>query len=154
ADQPNDAGVKPEDWVMRGGWYRSDLEFGIFYRPAGHADAFLRSWLDLIVPAPVARDLFTTLSDTKAPGLCTKCHSIDTRPAPRLNWLPYQPEPFDHTFTRFSHVAHFSLLDDRGCQTCHPLDNAAPSHSYAAAFGPDQGDPTLFHSNFKSISLT
>ncbi|HXR05714.1 MAG TPA: hypothetical protein VN765_00195, partial [Candidatus Acidoferrum sp.] len=93
--------VKPEDWVARGGWYRSDLDYSLSYRPAGHADPFLQSWLDLTAAAPAARKLFEAWSDAKAPGLCAKCHSVDSQPQSLINWRSFQPDPFAHQFTRF-----------------------------------------------------
>ena len=37
--------VDPESWAEYGGWYRQD--FTIFYRPTGHKDKFIYSWLVL-----------------------------------------------------------------------------------------------------------
>jgi hypothetical protein len=146
--------VKPEDWVARGGWYRSDLDYSLSYRPTGHADPFLQSWLDLTVAAPAARKLFDSLSDPKSPGLCVKCHSVDSQPQWRINWSSFRPDPFEHQFTRFSHTAHFSLLDNRGCQTCHSLDLDAPKESYSASFAREKGDPAVFRSNFRSVEVS
>jgi hypothetical protein len=146
--------VKPEDWVARGGWYRSDLDYSLSYRPTGHADPFLHSWLDLTVAADEARKLFDSLSDTKSPGLCIKCHSVESQPQWRIDWRSFQADPFEHRFTRFSHTAHFSLLDNRGCQTCHSLDLDAPKESYSASFARDKGDPAVFRSNFRSIEVS
>jgi hypothetical protein len=144
--------LSPEEWVARGGWYRSDLEYSLSYRPTGHADSFLRSWLELTALAPDARKLFTTLSNSKSPGQCIKCHSIDERPRPVVNWRAYQPDPFEHPFTHFSHKAHFSLLDDHGCQTCHSLDLNAPTGRYAESFGTNR-NPAIFQSSFHPIKL-
>jgi hypothetical protein len=151
AVRPATAGeLKPEDWVLRGGWYRSDLDFSLSYRPTGHSDPFLRSWLELAVGAPQARTLFDSLSASNSVGLCIKCHSVDES---RINWRGFQPDAFDHPFTRFSHTAHFSLLDDRGCQTCHRLDLKSPPEAYTATFARENRDPGVFHSSFKSIEL-
>ena len=35
--------VDPESWAEYGGWYRQD--YAIFYRPTGHKDKFIYSWL-------------------------------------------------------------------------------------------------------------
>jgi hypothetical protein len=148
------AELKPEDWVLRGGWYRSDLDFSLSYRPTGHSDPFLRSWLELTVAAPPARALFDSLSASNAVGLCIKCHSVDGAQEWRINWRGFQPDAFDHPFTRFSHTAHFSLLDDRGCQTCHTLDLKSPPDAYTATFARENRDPSVFHSSFKSIELS
>jgi hypothetical protein len=48
--------------------------------------------------------------------------------------------------TRFSHTSHFSLLDDKGCRTCHTLD---PDATYAQGY--KDRDPSVFWSNFEAI---
>ena len=40
--------VDPESWAEYGGWYRQD--YAIFYRPTGHKDKFIYSWLSLTGP--------------------------------------------------------------------------------------------------------
>jgi len=132
-----------------GGWYRED--YALRYRPAGHADGFLRAWLEVsgrVQGAPgaaAARALFAKLSARSTPGLCTKCHSIDGAADGTLavNWRGGRVDPLQHDFTRFAHTPHFSLLDDRGCQTCHRLDIRA---DYASSFEDNRSD--TFVSNF------
>ncbi len=57
ASQPSNPGapaagvesdVDPESWAENGGWYRQD--YGIYYRPTGHKDKFIYSWLILTGP--------------------------------------------------------------------------------------------------------
>ncbi|MGF1451970.1 MAG: hypothetical protein ACFB21_07860 [Opitutales bacterium] len=142
----------PEAFVAHGGWYRNDFAYTISYRPLGHSDAFLKHWLDLsaLLAAEdgVAEAIFARLSDPKAPGLCMKCHAVDQAPADSLqvNWTGSQTHPFQHKFTRFDHAAHFSLMDDKGCLTCHSLDR---SHDYAQSF--DDRNPHTFTSNFDPL---
>ena len=73
--------VDPESWAEYGGWYRQD--YAIFYRPTGHKDKFIYSWLFLTGPqapkgdkAPAAA-VFDLLTSKDAQGSCTKCHSVD-----------------------------------------------------------------------------
>ncbi len=40
--------VDPESWAEYGGWYRQD--YAIYYRPTGHKDKFIYSWLFLTGP--------------------------------------------------------------------------------------------------------
>src|SRR5258705_3115505 len=40
-----ESAVDPESWAEYGGWYRQD--YAIFYRPTGHKDKFIYSWLSL-----------------------------------------------------------------------------------------------------------
>ena len=73
--------VEPENWAEYGGWYRQD--YTIYYRPTGHKDKFIHSWLALTGPqAPKggtgpAVAVFDYLTSKDAQGSCTKCHSVD-----------------------------------------------------------------------------
>lgn len=148
--------AKPEIWTGAGGWYRSDADYTLNYRVSRHADEFLTAWLNATVAVTsssnaAAQRIFKELADPKAPGFCAKCHSADTQPAPLVNWIAARPEPFEHRFTRFSHSAHFGMLDDTGCFTCHPLKNKEAAAEYAASFGPGKGNPSIFHSSFAAV---
>ena len=141
----------PEQRVSRGGWYRRDETYTLYYRPGGHADAFLTAWLDTTVrdTSPTATAIFAQLSAPGATGLCLKCHSVDQTPrGPLVNWRTRQSQPEQHDFTKFKHSAHFSLVGDQGCMTCHVLNGAS---RYASAFGPNR-DPAVFDSNFVPIT--
>ncbi len=145
--------------VGQGGWYSADGSFTLSYHPRGHADRFLSSWMSLTVDASKTTDpasasaLFNDLSAPKAVGLCAKCHSIDDAPVKLVNWMPLEPDQTEHGFTRFAHSPHLSLLDNRGCLTCHSwaTSDGTGKDSYAAAFDPGQRDPSIFHSNFQTI---
>ena len=142
-----------ETWAEAGGWYRDD--FSIRYRPLGHADPFMVAWFDLAAAlkgsksSGAANRLLDVLAEPKAPGRCGKCHSVDTvgdGPAV-IHWRAKRPAADDHQFTQFSHRAHFSLLDEEGCLSCHSMDGAVDSAS-----GYKDGDPKTFAANFKPIS--
>lgn len=140
-----------EDRVATGGWYRQDDTYTLYYRPGGHEDAFLTSWLEgtANIPAPTAQKIFQQLSADKAPGVCMKCHSVDrTAAGTSVNWRAARPVPAVRPFTTFRHAAHFSLMGDQGCSTCHTLASRA---DYAGSFGINR-DPAVFHSNFIPIS--
>jgi hypothetical protein len=140
-----------EDRVSRGGWYRRDETYTLYYRPGGHADAFLTAWLDTTVrdTAPTATAIFAQLSARDATGLCLKCHTVDETPnGARVNWRTRQPQPEQHEFTKFKHAAHFSLVGDQGCMTCHIMDGEP---NYPKSFGENR-DPVIFHSNFVPIT--
>jgi len=148
-----------EEWTVAGGWYRPQESFTIFYRPSGHADPFLAAWLtstaEISTVSALARDAFQKLADPQAPGLCMKCHTADrTSTAITVNWLPAHLEPNVHSFTVFKHTAHFSLMGDKGCQTCHALN---PKSDYAKYFTGDTGseanrNPHRFQSDFKPVA--
>ena len=145
------APVSGEDWASAGGWYQE--EFVLRYRPSGHADGFLKSWIEQAAVAQVGgtlfgERLFELVADAKAPGACMKCHSIELEgnSAPQVRWWAKQPTPHLRGFTRFSHAPHFSVLDEEGCLTCHVLDTDA---DYMEAFA--DHDPLTFESNFESL---
>ena len=141
-----------EEWAEAGGWYRED--FTLRYRPSGHADGFVRAWLDLsgsVADAPgaeAAGRIFERLAALDSPGSCVKCRSVDANAdgTRTVNWRARRPEPDLRPFTAFSHTAHFSLLDDRGCVSCHPLDPGADTAS-----GYADGNAGTFASGFTPV---
>ncbi len=148
------APVAPEKWVAAGGWHVSAADFTLRYKPAGHGDAFLRAWLDLTAqPAASATTTSAIFTQIATASSCIKCHSVDAAPAPSagllVQWHADAPKPQLHTFTKFSHGTHFSLLDAKGCQTCHQLAPASPA--YTAAFK-ENHDPAKFVSSFQPLN--
>jgi hypothetical protein len=152
-EEEPDVEIAPgEEWAAAGGWYRD--EFTLRYRPSGHVDTMLRSWLDVaggassLVAKDSASQILATLTEKGAPGLCIKCHSIDQTSKDKfvINWNGYAPKLNDRPFTKFSHTVHLSLLDDKGCYGCHQLNMDA---KYQDSF--KNRDPKSFESNFKAI---
>jgi predicted CXXCH cytochrome family protein len=150
----------PEDWTANGGWYFPADSFSVFYRPSGHADAFLQAWLALAAQAApkngATRHAFETMADPQGPGVCLKCHTVDTAPGNSLvvNWRPARVEPNVHPFTVFQHTPHFSLTGDNGCEMCHVLNAKS---AYAQYFTADSvaavnRDPARFQSNFAPLN--
>jgi hypothetical protein len=144
--------VDAESWAEYGGWYRQD--YAIFYRPIGHKDKFIYSWLSLTGPqAPKgaktpAAAVFDLLTSKDAQGSCTKCHSVDDiRGKGRLvNFSPPSVESKQGRFTNFIHEPHFGVLENRGCLTCHNLEKDRP---YLKSY--EQGNPQTFVSNFGAV---
>ncbi len=144
--------VDPESWAEYGGWYRQD--FAIFYRPTGHKDKFIYSWLFLTGPqAPrdtvgPAAAVFNSLTGKDAQGTCTKCHSIDDLPGKGrlVNFSPTSIESKRGRFTSFIHEPHFGIMENRGCLTCHKLEKDRP---YLKSY--EQGHPKTFASNFGAV---
>ncbi|HAT50273.1 MAG: cytochrome c3 family protein [Nitrospirae bacterium] len=120
-----------EAWTRGGGWYRAG--YFLYYRPSGHNDPFLRSWVDLLsrLPDPAAQQLRTVLSDKNAPGVCEKCHR---------ELLKHREEPMHgdgldiRSLTRFSHKPHVNALRNN-CQECHRMETTVPSST--------SGDPIV-----------
>ena len=144
--------VDAESWADYGGWYRQD--YAIFYRPAGHKDKFVQSWLLLtVLQAPKgdrspAAAVFDLLTDKDARGACTKCHSIDDigDKGRIVNFSPSSVEIKKGRFTNFIHEPHFGILESRGCLTCHSLEKG---RSYLQSY--EQGNPATFVSNFGAV---
>lgn len=140
----------PEEVSVAGGWYEQD--FTLYYRPSGHEDRFMRGWLDLAGGGAASdgarEDIFKALSAKKAPGYCVKCHSIDQagEKALRINWRAKGPASNVRGFTRYRHTPHFSLLDEKGCLTCHRLD---PGAKYLDGF--NDYNPGSYASNFQPV---
>ncbi|HEX2477409.1 MAG TPA: hypothetical protein VHK01_21815, partial [Lacipirellulaceae bacterium] len=62
-------------------WFCDDATLSIRYRPAGHADPVLSSWLQLVTRSalrkqPIYDVALKELTDPAAPGLCVSCHSV------------------------------------------------------------------------------
>jgi hypothetical protein len=144
--------VDPESWAEYGGWYRQD--FTIFYRPTGHKDKFVYSWLRLTGPqAPrgdknPAAEIFDTLTSKDAQGSCTKCHSVDDVPGKGrlVNFSPPLVESKRGRFTDFIHEPHLAIAGTRGCLTCHDLGKNRP---YLKTY--EQGNAKIFVSNFGAV---
>jgi hypothetical protein len=151
-----------ERFVEAGGWFWQASDASLRYRPGGHADAFLRGWLDLageLVAGPeparaAAGGLFDALAGRDAPGRCGYCHSADERrgadeePALGMNWWGQRASPRAHAPTRFVHRPHLSLRDREGCTTCHALE---PQADYLASFA--HRDPEgAFASGFRPMA--
>jgi Doubled CXXCH motif (Paired_CXXCH_1) len=144
--------VDPESWAEYGGWYRQD--YAIFYRPTGHKDKFIYSWLFLTGPQALKGDtnpvaaVFDFLASKDAPGSCTKCHSIDDIPGKGrvVNFSPPKIETKQGRFTNFIHEPHFGVLENRGCLTCHNLEKGRP---YLQSY--EHGNPKNFVSNFGAV---
>jgi hypothetical protein len=144
--------VDAESWAEYGGWYRQD--YAILYRPTGHKDKFIYSWLFLSGPQAPKGDrspaaaVFDLLIGKDAQGACTKCHSVDgMRGQGRMvNFSPPSAKSKLGRFTNFIHEPHFGALGNRGCLTCHSLEKG---HAYLESYLQD--DPRIFASNFGSV---
>jgi len=153
--------VDPESWAEYGGWYRQD--YAIFYRPIGHKDKFIYSWLILTGPQAPKGDtrpaaaVFDFLTSKDAQGSCTKCHSVDDIQGKGrvVNFSPPSGDSKRGRFTNFIHEPHFQavgtgqrigILENHGCLTCHNLEKGPP---YLKSY--EQGNPQNFVSNFGAM---
>ena len=142
----------PEIWAEGGGWYRQD--FAIRYRPSGHADRFLQTWLDYSGRAYATglhdqlAPIFDELAPQDAVGRCTKCHSVDSEAGDKIvNWEPFDPNAIKNRFTNYSHKPHIELIGTKTCVKCHVLRQTESQFlkTYEA------GDPANYTPNFKRL---
>jgi len=148
-----ESNIDPENWAEYGGWYRQD--YAILYRPVGHKDKFIYSWLLLTGPEAPKGDrnpaaaVFDFLTSKDAQGSCTKCHSVDDIQGKGriVNFSPPSAETKRGRFTNFIHEPHFGVTQNRGCLTCHNLEENRP---YLKSY--EQGNPHIFTSNFGAVN--
>jgi len=100
--------------------------YTIAYRPNGHEDNGLMNWLNVsaypTTPAESGKSLFKQLSYQKAPGKCSKCHSIDFENSKyTLHWAPKRESDANQNLTVFNHNAHPNTRMANKCQSCHSL---------------------------------
>jgi hypothetical protein len=157
-----ESNVDSESWAEYGGWYRQD--YAIYYRPTGHKDKFMYSWLVLTGPQASKGDtspaaaVFDLLADKDSQGSCRKCHSVDDirGKGKVVNFSPLSVESKQGLFTSFIHEPHFQavgigqrigILENRGCLTCHDLAKDRPS--YLQRY--EQGNPQNFVPGFSEV---
>ena len=112
------------------GWYRSDVQFVIGYRPAEHADPLVRAWSDFVAAnanadtALATRSLFDALTSATSAGNCRSCHTVDRlgNNAFAFRWDATTRDASAREFTKFSHRPHLTLPQLQDCQHCHQLD--------------------------------
>ncbi|NNJ73799.1 MAG: hypothetical protein HKP56_01435 [Anderseniella sp.] len=151
--EPLELDTDAETWAQFGGWYRQD--YSIMYKPTGHADTFLKAWLDFSAirfskaQGNLAASVFMELTGKDAQGQCSKCHSIDATKdqARAVKWSPSSTETSESLFTSFSHEPHLGVVSaEKGCLTCHELSNAK---GYLDTY--KANDPKKFVANFAPV---
>jgi hypothetical protein len=142
----------PEVWAQTGGWYRED--YNIRYRPTGHADGFLQTWLDFAGWASGTglhdqlTPVFDKLASKDAVGRCTKCHSVDDAAGAKIvNWQPFDPNVINNRFTNYSHKPHIELTDTKTCIKCHELQQT--DGGFLKTY--EGGNPAKYTPNFKYL---
>ena len=176
-EQPTDDPAQPEaaeaqrqlealrlSLLESGGWFLDEANFAVRYRSIGHADPFLRAWLDVsssppsLTTASAIQAVFDTLRGDKAPGRCVRCHSVDAIDGGqsagfRVNWHGARPALGQRPFTTFAHRPHFNFQQFRDCTACHSIrtiDSGAVGdwkRTYAGT------NPNSYAASFDSMSL-
>lgn len=119
-----------------GVWSRHDAKLALRYRPTGHADLWLKAWLDALAAAAsgpraaVADPLLRAALKPTAPGQCGSCHTVERDATGQLaiQWQPRRPGQTFPGLTHFSHASHLLQSQLHDCTTCHRVvEHAAGS---------------------------
>lgn len=118
--------------VKSTGWQRSDANYSIGWRPAGHGDLLLKAWIDFALQAdaknsPAAATLRESLTKPTSIGYCVQCHTIDHDPGSEhssIHWQPAHRDPAQKTFTKFSHRPHLIQPQLADCTHCHEMSQS------------------------------
>ena len=146
---------EPASGVNASGWYwMEDMYPELHYKPAGHADAVARAWVEFalalsetnVADAKRAAQLRNeVVQPATGVGRCAKCHAVvaETMTSRRVDWK--YPGSQLHAHTKFSHGAHVGLAS---CADCHAPDAKADYDSQFKDSPMQQGV-----SNFRGIAL-
>lgn len=141
-----------------GGWYRDYMT--LYYRPAGHADPLLKSYMDITGKAAAdseARGLFDELTAEDSPGRCGKCHIVDrwADGSMVVQWPSRKPgreRRRSSPPTNFSHETHIGSHKESGCVACHVL--AEKDGTETSGPSPSGRHTTAFTANFGDLPIS
>ena len=133
-----------------GSWEHDRNSLALRYRPTGHADPWLRAWLDVLAAgasgphSKLVEPLLQQAMKPTAPGQCGSCHSLDRIDGRYvIQWGPLDVEREPRGFTRFNHAPHIVQPKAGDCASCHQFAvGAEMMASYAGR------DPHRFTSGF------
>jgi hypothetical protein len=142
-------------FALVGRWFHDAASLSIRYRPAGHADPLMATWLNVLAETPnvekhpIAAAMLKELSKATSPGLCITCHSLEQTPSGKVmvNWRAYDRGADARGFTKFAHGPHLVLPQLADCTPCHAID-AAPRGAVAYT----GLDPVRFVSEFAPMT--
>ncbi|GAB4152726.1 MAG: hypothetical protein Tsb009_28760 [Planctomycetaceae bacterium] len=133
-----------------GGWSIHSEDLSIRYRPAHHADPFLKHWIDQTMKTAPGngtsesiKSLVNLLSNPSASGTpgthgpvasgrCLSCHTVDQLPdvSRRVNWSAKSGASQYRPLTHFSHAPHVKPLGKGKCLDCHRLDDSQSAETH------------------------
>ena len=155
---------EPPAEPLASGWYGEYTE--IRYRPLGHGDKTVQSWLEFAIASvseadedrlDLALEFRDIVLDPKSgPGLCIKCHVVSAVDGDEISsdqsglsiaWN-YSP-PRERAWSKYNHGPHLDILGkDVGCQNCHVLNNESSFSDSVAGY-----DQHPYESNFSNIKV-
>ena len=133
--------------VSAGGWIRDDVSFSLRRHGIGHADPWMRAWLDALAEAAsgphavVAEALLESALKPTAVGQCGSCHTLRRDAAEKftIQWRALRADDKSRHLTRFAHGPHLTDARLSDCKNCHEVA-AQPAAENAAAVTPTFSD--------------
>jgi cytochrome c553 len=124
--------AQPDSAIHSAGWQRSDASYSITWRPTGHADPFLKAWIDFALKADAQKSPSTTalrssLTKPTSIGYCAQCHTIEDGATTKnltIHWQPSPRDPAHKSFTKFSHRPHLLQPQLADCTHCHEMSQS------------------------------
>ena len=106
------------------GWVRDDLVCSISYKPSGHADPFVKAWMEWTSrnkesENSITRNLEKNFNNVSTTGYCLSCHQTKNN---TVSWKASYRNEFRREFTKFSHQPHLLQPQLRDCTSCHVMD--------------------------------
>jgi hypothetical protein len=140
--------------VAAGGWVRDDLSFSLRRHGIGHADPWMRAWLEAIAEAAggphavVAEPLLEAALKPTAVGQCGSCHTLRRDAAGKyaIQWYALRTDDEPRRLTRFAHGPHLTDARLSDCQSCHSIA------AQAAAADPAAVTPTFSDADFAPLA--
>jgi len=143
------------------GWVRDDAKFAIQYHLQGHADPWMKEWLDLLVqrqrtthPDALIAHLMGSIAAPEKAGNCLQCHGDhngDTLNA-SVSWTGQYRDPTLKGWTKFNHRPHTLLPGLSDCRSCHQLRETAPGQRLVAAAVAERLDKRPNNAEFVGFS--
>lgn len=112
------------------GWIRNEAGFSVDYHLQGHADLWLKEWIDLLIQRQAVGEspewVTFALGEIAAPdkpGNCLQCHGDQTGAVATAsaNWTGKYRDPSLKGWTKFNHRPHTLLPGLSDCRSCHQL---------------------------------
>jgi hypothetical protein len=156
SDSPGGASDAGEGSAASAGWRNDEASLSLRREVKGHADPWLRTWLDILANAAtgpravIAESLLKEAMRPTAAGQCGSCHTVERTQegALAIQWRAATAAKETTTLgslTRFAHNAHLVQAQLRDCKSCHAIVANATG-------GPATFDPSRFVADFAPMS--
>lgn len=141
---PRPLSTDPPDDVIGGGVYVRNADLSLRYHPTGHADPYVKQWLDVAIDVANRRpgqksaidEMLTVFSEpnaaggpsTRGPvssGRCLSCHTTSSTSKGKqfIQWDARSPQQSMRLLTRFAHRPHVLENQVTSCRECHQLND-------------------------------